>query len=270
MPELPEVEVVRSTLEPVLKNLKIKSIQALYPPIIEQPLEEFKRKVENKKILRIDRYAKYLIFILEDGAFLSHLRMEGKYFYVEESKATTKHDHVIFHFDNGYKLVYNDVRKFGRISYRTLEELFQVEPLNRVGIEANASNYDISELLTKLKHKTIPIKTMLLDQSFISGLGNIYVDEVLYRAKIHPLRKSSSIQNMELEQILKASQWILNQAIEQKGSTIRSYTSSLGVEGNYQNFLEVHTKTICPGCHKTLEKIKIGGRMSYFCKNCQR
>ncbi|MDE6655619.1 MAG: DNA-formamidopyrimidine glycosylase [Anaeroplasmataceae bacterium] len=269
MPELPEVEVVRSTLEGELVGLTIVGIDCFYEPIIEN-LSFFKEKVLHQKIIEIKRYAKYLIFILSHGAFISHLRMEGKYFYVDESYSIQKHQHVVFHLSNGYKLVYQDVRKFGRIEYRSLEDLYSIPPLSGLGPEANQNKYNLDELYSKLKKKSIPIKTVLLDQTFISGLGNIYVDEVLYQAHISPLRKSNTLKKKELELILSSSQSILNAAIQKKGTTIRSYTSSLGVIGNYQEFLKVHTKKICPVCEEALKIVKIGGRTSYYCKKCQR
>lgn len=269
MPELPEVEVVRATLEKEVAGLTIMNIECMYEPIIEN-FSIFKERVLNQKILEIRRYAKYLIFILSNGAFISHLRMEGKYFYVDESYLLQKHQHVVFYLNNGYKLIYQDVRKFGRIEFKSLEELYTTPPLSKLGIEANQIEYSLDELFLELKKKSIPIKTLLLNQAFISGLGNIYVDEVLYASKISPLRKASSIKKKELEAILSASREILNEAIRQKGSTIRSYTSSLGVTGNYQDFLKVHTKKICPWCNQELCIIKIGGRTSYYCKACQR
>ncbi|MCM1131194.1 MAG: DNA-formamidopyrimidine glycosylase [Roseburia sp.] len=269
MPELPEVEVVRATLESKLLGLTIVGIDCFYDPIIEN-LPFFKERVINQKIIEIKRYAKYLIFILSNGSFISHLRMEGKYFYVEEPYSIQKHQHVVFYLNNGHKLIYQDVRKFGRIEYKTLEDLYSTYPLSKLGPEANQNKFNLDELHSKLKKKTTPIKTVLLDQTFISGLGNIYVDEVLYQAQISPLRKASSIKKKELELILSSSQAILTEAIKQKGTTIRSYTSSLGVTGNYQNFLKVHTKKECPYCNKDLSIIKIGGRTSYYCKACQR
>ncbi|MDE6660293.1 MAG: DNA-formamidopyrimidine glycosylase [Anaeroplasmataceae bacterium] len=269
MPELPEVEVVRATLEKELAGLTIKGIDCTYEPIIEN-ITFFKEKVINQKIIGIKRYAKYLIFMLSEGAFLSHLRMEGKYFYVDSSYPIAKHQHVVFHLSNGYKLIYQDVRKFGRMEFKILGEVYTTPPLSELGIEANSKEYHLEELYSKLKKKSIPIKSLLLDQTFISGLGNIYVDEVLYNAQISPLRKSSTIKKKELEAILLSSQEILNEAILQKGTTIRSYTSSLGVTGNYQNYLKVHTKKECPNCNKGLSIIKIGGRTSYYCRVCQR
>lgn len=270
MPELPEVEVVRLTLAAKLISLRILKVICSYPPIIEGELALFKSKVEGRKIVDVQRYAKYLIFMLEDGAILSHLRMEGKYFYTLDHTPISKHIHVIYELDNGYTLQYEDVRKFGRMEYKKIEEIYTTPPLCHVGMEANNTSPDVSLILEKFKKRNIPIKTTLLDQSILSGLGNIYVDEVLFRSKISPLRIASTLSRQEVLSILECSQIILNTAIEHKGTTIRSYTSSLGVTGQYQEFLKVHTKKMCPVCGKSLEKQKIGGRTSYFCLSCQR
>lgn len=269
MPELPEVEVVRATLEAKLCGKTIVGIDCYYQPIIEE-YDDFISHVLHQTILEVRRFAKYLIFVLKDGAIISHLRMEGKYFYTSEDTPIEKHQHVVFHFENGEKLIYQDVRKFGRMVYRPLALLYTTPPLSCLGIEANNPSYDIKSLYKMLHQRRIPIKTVLLDQSFISGLGNIYVDEVLCKSHISPLREANQVSLAELESILKSSQSILSQAIEHKGTTIRSYTSSLGVTGNYQSYLLVHTKTNCPFCKNNLTKVKIGGRTSYFCKNCQR
>ncbi len=270
MPELAEVEVVRNVLNNSLKGLVITGIECRYKPIIEDDFAYFTSKVLNKRIVEIKRYAKYLIFILEDGAFISHLRMEGKYFYVLENEEISKHVHVIFHLSNGYKLLYADVRKFGRIVYKPTEDIYNTLPLSNIGVEANNPEYNRTELFKAITNKRLPIKTVLLDQSIISGLGNIYADEVLFACGISPFTEAKCITLEQIDLIMNNSLKILNKAIENKGTTIRSYTSSLGVAGNYQNFLCVHTKTICPRCNTALSKSKINGRTSYYCPNCQK
>lgn len=270
MPELPEVEVVRSVLEQALQGLTITSVEVFYAGIIAQDVTYFKHQVEKQKIIAVKRLAKYLIFQLEQGAFISHLRMEGKYFYLEESVLNDKHVHVVFHLSNGHKLSYQDVRKFGKMCYKKDEDLYTTPPLSLLGVDANTPLLDVKSVFLKVNSKNKPIKTILLDQTIIAGLGNIYVDEVLYHARIQPHRWGTSITMDEMIQIVDAAKSILDKAIECKGTTIRTYTSSLGVFGDYQNFLMVHTKTHCPCCQSVLVKEKIGGRTSYYCKNCQR
>ena len=168
-------------------------------------------------------------------------------------------------------LIYQDVRKFGRMTYRENNELFSTKPLSEVGIDPILNKkIDIENIYDKIISRSVAIKTTLLDQSIIAGLGNIYVDEVLFLSKIDPTRPSNTIKKEEVERIVNSSISILSKAIEFKGTTIRSYTSSLGVEGQYQNFLNVHTKKECPHCKNILNRVKINGRTTYFCKSCQR
>ncbi len=268
MPELAEVEVVRDTLNKQISGCKIIKIECFYKPIIID-FDNFINKVLNKKIIEIKRYAKYLIFILEDGSFLSHLRMEGKYFYVLNDYQIKPHQHIVFYLDNGYKLIYQDVRKFGRIEYKNIKDIYNTPPLSLLGVEANSNSYDLDYLYNKLIKKNIAIKTILLDQTYISGLGNIYVDELLFKSKINPLTKGKNISLKQLSDILINSKKILDKAIINNGTTIRSYTSSLGVIGNYQNFLMVHKKNYCSICNSEIKKIKIGGRTTYYCNKCQ-
>lgn len=269
MPELPEVEVVRSVLESNILGLKIVDIECFYEPIIENEITEFKSLVINKKVTKLERLGKYLIFKLEDGAFISHLRMEGKYHYFKEEIPNLAHTHVVFHFENGYKLLYQDVRKFGRIVYKELADIYTTLPLSKIGVEGNSENYNLDKIYEAIHRKKLPIKTVLLDQTIISGLGNIYVDEVLFKSNINPHRLASSLSIEEVKSIMANSKEILNKAILYKGTTIRSYTSSLGVSGNYQDFLMVHTKKVCPICNSPISKDKIGGRSSYYCNKCQ-
>ena len=269
MPELPEVEVVREVLQSNLLGLKIIDVECFYKPIIENEFEEFKSLVTNKKITKLERLGKYLIFVLEDGAFISHLRMEGKYHYFKKEDVNLNHTHVVFYLDNGYKLLYQDVRKFGRIVYKDIKDVYNTLPLSKIGFEANKDNYDIEDIYNKITSKKLPIKTVLLDQTVISGLGNIYVDEVLFKSKINPHRLANTLSLEEVKAIMVSSNEILNKAIIYKGTTIRSYTSSLGVSGNYQDFLLVHTKKNCPICNTPISKDKIGGRSSYYCSKCQ-
>ena len=271
MPELPEVETVRRVLKEQIVNLKIEDIKIRYEGIIEDDINYFINNVKDKIIIDILRRGKYLIFKFNEGYMLSHLRMEGKYFYVKNDTLDNKHIHIIFYLSNGYSLLYQDVRKFGKMSYKLEKELYDTHPINSLGYDPTLDinpNYD--DLYDKLLRKRIAIKTALLDQSIITGLGNIYVDEVLFSSNINPERLANSIKKDEFIRICNESVRILKLAIENKGTTIRSYTSSLGVEGNYQNFLNVHTKNICPHCKTALIRVKINGRTTYYCKNCQR
>lgn len=270
MPELPEVETVRRCLiESILDN-KIVDISSNYPEMVEGDFDQFKESLIGHKFIDIKRKGKYLIFKLDNINLISHLRMEGKFFYQAKDEAINKHIHMIFRFDNGYELRYQDTRKFGRMVLKTDDNLYTTNPLLKLGYDANDENIDLNEVYMKLKARKNTIKEALLNQEIISGLGNIYVDEVLALSHISPFKISNSITKDECKLILESSKDILDRAIIYKGTTIRSYTSSLGVKGGFQDFLLVHTKAFCPYCNEKISKAKIGGRTTYYCANCQR
>ena len=240
--------------------------------MIENDIDEFKRILLNNSFKDILRYGKWLIFELESHYLLSHLRMEGKYFIKSSSEPIAKHEHVIISFNDNSDLRYHDTRKFGRMKIIIKNELWNSKELKNQGLEPFNDKLDTKYLLTKFAHKKIPIKTALLDQSIICGLGNIYADEVLFASGINPNRSADSIKEDECHKIIMNSKQILLKAIEEGGTTIKSYTSSLGVTGNYQNFLRVHKRLNmeCYNCKTKIKRIKIGGRSTYYCENCQK
>lgn len=269
MPELPEVETVKEVLKKEVLNKTIKDVIINYDKIIENlSSNEFKEKIKNQTIVDIKRKGKWLLFELNDYYLLSHLRMEGKYYIKDSNDEITKHQHVIFIFDDGKQLRYNDTRKFGKMYLLAKENIYNQKPLSDVGLEP--WELDLDYLKDKFKKKNLPIKTVLLDQSIIAGLGNIYCNEVLFSSKINPYKKASELKDKQLEDIIIYSKITLEKAIKLGGTTIKSYTSSEGVHGRFQNELLVHTKLVCPECGSALKKEKIGGRSTYYCDNCQK
>ena len=272
MPELPEVETVRRSLMLLVKDKIIKSVDIYHNNIIEYPsLEEFKLNIVNQKINKIERYGKWLIFVLDNYYLLSHLRMEGKYFLKTIKEPLYKHEHVIFNFTDDTNLRYMDVRKFGKMHLISKEDITKIGPLIDMGLEPWDSKLDSTYLKNKYQNKKLPIKTTLLDQSIIVGIGNIYADEILFLSKINPLKKSSTLNDEELNSIIKYTKEVLEKAIEKGGSSIRSYTSVDGVHGLFQQELYVHTKKgkKCKDCDTIIEKTKVGGRGTYYCPKCQ-
>lgn len=268
MPELPEVETVRNTLKEVILNKRIKDIVIRHERIIENVSpDEFSNKLIGQTFIDILRKGKYLIFVLDDYYLVSHLRMEGKFFdYTDQDYG--KHDHVIFIFDD-FNLRYNDTRKFGRMDLFDKDvDIYSVKPLASVGEEP--FNISIDYLTNKYSKINKPIKETLLDQSIMSGLGNIYVDEVLFMSGIHPEEATSNLTKDDIENIKESSINVLNKAIKLGGTTIRSFASSHNHSGLFQNELLVHTKDVCPKCGGKVEKIRVGGRGTYFCPNCQK
>lgn len=273
MPELPEVETVKNTLKNLILHKQIRDIDVFYDRMIRNvSIEDFKKNYINKSIIDIKRYGKYLIFLFEDIALISHLRMEGKYFIKNTDDPKNKHEHVIFYFTDGSTLRYHDTRKFGTFDVCELEDIYSNSPISKLGYEPFEKEVTISYLRNKLQKKSIAIKSSLLDQSILTGLGNIYVDEVLFSSKIHPEKPSNTLKTKNIKDIIKYSQEVLNKAINLGGTTIRSYTSSLGVTGLFQNELLVHMRKDedCLVCGTRIEKIKVNGRGTYYCPSCQK
>ena len=272
MPEIAEVETVRNTLKNMILNKEIKGVNALYPKMIDSNLEEFKSILPGKKFIDIKRNGKWLIFDLGDYYLLSHLRMEGKYFVKNHDEEINKHEHVIFEFTDGTELRYQDTRKFGRMYLYKTEELYDHKPLNELGLEPWDDHLSPSYLLNKYKKKRLPIKSVLLDQSIITGIGNIYADEILFLSHLNPLTPCMDLTQTDCENIIQNTQNVLERAIQMGGTTIRSYESSQGVHGLFQNELFVHGKEgeNCPECGSEIVKIKVGGRGTYYCKKCQK
>lgn len=272
MPELPEVETVRRGLEKLILGKKISSIEVHYPKMIKTDLEEFQKELPGQVIQSMGRRGKYLLFHLTDRVLVSHLRMEGKYFFYPDQIPERKHAHMLLHFENGGTLVYEDVRKFGTMELLAPELLESYFISKKLGPEPTKKDFDLLNFEKALKKSKRPIKTHLLDQTLVVGLGNIYVDEVLWRAKVHPASPSQSLTRAEATAIHEQTIAVLGQAVDKGGSTIRSYTNAFGEDGTMQDFHQVYDKAgqACSRCGSIIEKIQLGGRGTHFCPRCQR
>ena len=272
MPEIAEVETVRNTLKTRILNKRIKRVDVYYKPMIESDLNSFKKNLVGESFIDIKRRGKWLIFETEHYYLLSHLRMEGKYFIKDKSDIKDKHEHVIFTFLDNTTLRYADTRKFGRMNLILKQDLDNTECIKKQGLEPGDKELTSDYLLQKFKNKHIPIKTALLDQTIISGLGNIYANEVLFYARINPIKEACKVTKKECERICNGAKEIIREAIEMGGTTIRSYTSSLGVTGRFQQNLKVHKREEekCLVCGTIIQNIKVGGRSTYFCPKCQK
>ena len=273
MPELPEVETVKESLKLRLSNKKIIRARVLWDNIIAYPSkDEFIKEIANQTINDVKRRGKFLMFDLDDYFLLSHLRMEGKYFFKKIGDSIDKHEHVIFELDDNTELRYRDTRKFGKMYLIKKEDIDKIGPLVELGLEPWDNKLTSKYLLDKFKNKRLPIKTVLLDQSIIVGIGNIYADEILFLCKINPLKKCNLITEEEANNIIKYTRSVLEEAIKMGGTTIRTYSSVDGVHGLFQKELLVHGKDkgTCPECNTKIEKIRVGGRGTYYCPNCQK
>ncbi len=272
MPELPEVETVRKSLLLKLKGKTIKDLKVLHNNVFQsQNIEEVIKNIKNQTIRDIKRRGKWLMYDLDDYYLLSHLRMEGKYIYRDINEKIEKHELVIFNIDNEFELRYKDVRKFGKM-YLVLKDELDKSPIGKLGLEPWDKNLTKEYLKNAYKNKKLSIKTLLLDQSIIVGIGNIYADEILFLSKINPYKKGNELSNKNLEDIIKNTRIVLDKAIKAGGTTIRSYTSEEGVTGLFQNDLNVHKREgeKCPNCGNIIIREKINGRSSYYCNKCQK
>lgn len=272
MPEMPEVETVRRGLNSYVKGHEITHVEIRYNDLITGDVNQFIEFVTGATITDVGRRAKFLLIHLDNGyTIVSHLRMEGKYRISADPNAIDKHSHAIFTLDNGQKMIYNDVRKFGRMQLWNTDDLKNNKSIQKLGPEPLSKEFTFETLKPRIMRHHKNIKIVLLDQSVMSGLGNIYVDEVLWKAKLHPETPANHLSDKDIQNIIELSNQEMEKAIASGGSTIRSYIDASGHKGNMQNSLKVYGKegTPCPRCGTEIVKIKVGGRGTHFCPHCQ-
>ena len=271
MPELPEVETVKNVLLPIVKNRTVLKCEVLRKSIVNNLENEFISFIINETFLDISRRGKFLIFHLtHDKVLISHLRMEGKYYELDESEKNTRYSRVVFHLDNGHKLCYDDSRSFGRMIMSNEANYLKEKEIAKLGPEPFEID-DVSLLVKQAKRISLPIKTALLNQALMTGLGNIYVDEVLFASKIHPLTPAKYITKSEWETIVKESKRILAAAIKDGGSTIKSYHPGKDISGEFQTKLLAYGRNgqMCVSRHAFMRFIKVNGRGTTYCPKCQ-
>ncbi len=272
MPELPEVETVRSGLEKLIINKTIKDVKVYCPKIIKNvSVQDFCKALEKQTFTKIRRKGKYLFLDLNDYTLVSHLRMEGKYNYYQDSSKINKHDHIIFYFTDNTLLTYNDTRQFGTMELVTYQAENSLKSVKKLGLEPFDPQISAQYLYDKAVKKTINIKKFLLDQSIMCGLGNIYVDEVLFATKINPLTSVKALKLKDYQNILDASKKILTKAIKLGGTTVHSFMATGNISGKFQNELNVYGRNNqhCYRCNTLIKKIVVGGRGTHYCPHCQ-
>ncbi len=271
MPELPEVETVVKSLRNLLNKPTISEVLVYWDKIIaNQSVTDFQRLLKNQTIKKIERQGKYIIVKLTDYTLLIHLRMEGKFYYYKKPVLKEKHSYVIFKFTNQSELHYHDTRKFGKMYlYHKSEPLLA---LNNLGLEIWDRAMSPVYLKDKFKNKSLAIKSALLDQSIIAGIGNIYASEICFLLKLDPLTPAKNLNLKQLEQLIIVTKDVLERAIVAGGTTISSFESSKGVSGYFQQQLYVYQREgeACRICGTTLLKRKINQRGTVYCPTCQK
>lgn len=268
MPELPEVETVRRSLQTII-GAKIKTIEINRADIIRK--SDYQPEVlGGKQITAIKRRGKFLILKIETELnLIVHMGMSGRFYMLnEDDLLTEKHIHIIIHLDNASKLIYQDARRFGGIwLIKNIDEFFSC-----MGVEPLSEQFNAGCLGEMVKNRKIAIKSLLLNQNLVCGIGNIYADEALFQAGIRPDRPAGSLTTQEIECLCLAIKDVLKTSIEQRGTTFRDYRDGFNRVGNFQNHLKVYGKVNekCPVCGAILKRDKIGGRSSHYCEKCQK
>jgi len=286
MPELPEVEVLKQSLDKKIKFQKINKVLVRNRNLRFKVPKNFEFFLKNKKIYKVTRKSKYLIFHLNNNSFLIiHLGMSGTIHLVSKknyykntntsfygsSSLPVKHNHILIFFKK-YQIIYNDPRRFGFIKIlknkKNLEFFFR-----NVGPEPFNKKFKISYLYSYLRGKKKNIKSFLLDQKFISGIGNIYANEILFYCKINPFKQAKNLTKTEIEKIKYFSKLILSRAIKKGGSSIRNFKNIKGNNGNYQNEFKVYHREnlncLNKDCYGKIKKTIVSKRSTFFCNNCQ-
>ena len=268
MPELPEVETIKNELSPHIVGRQFTRVTVCDAKTVRQPsVKEFRRKLVGQRINGLERRGKYLIFRLSSGeALIIHLKMAGAL--LLNPKQTDRHTRVIFHFDNCSQLIFTDRRRLGAVWLLKNEQAVT----GKLGPEPLTPEFTAETLAKRLQSHQAPIKAVLLDQAFIAGIGNMYADEALFTARIHPLRKANSLSPQEIENLRKAIVDVLCSAIDSKGASVDTYKRPDGQLGTaHFNFHVAHRGgRPCPICGTAIQRLAIRNRGSYFCPNCQK
>lgn len=271
MPELPEVETIKEQLAAKITGLTITGATIYLEKVIATPAPvRFGEMIRGRAILGVNRRGKFLLFDLSGGyRLVVHLRMSGQLVYETAAGPLPRHTHLVFHLDRG-RLRLTDLRQFGRV-WLVPAAAVQVKELGKLGPEPLSSAFTEEYFLARLQKSRRRIKALLLDQEVVAGIGNIYADEALYVAGVHPARRASDLSVREGKALYRAIQNVLQEGIAHRGTSIRDYVDAGGEEGSHQHFLKVHNRAgrSCPECGTKIEKVKLGGRGTYFCPRCQ-
>lgn len=274
MPELPEVETVRRSLEVPLIGRRIVSLRLVdFPGVIgSEPVEAVAARIVNRTFIAARRRAKYLLLDLDDGtALMVHLRMTGHLEIVPADTPRLRFEHLTIGLDDGNELRYADQRKFGRVLHLSRDDLSRLE--RRFGPEPLGPRFTAHWLARALAHRPGKLKSVLLDQEVVAGLGNIYADEALFRARLHPERPANSLSDSQIASLHRAIRAVLREGVERRGTTFSSYRDASGQAGENQFNLRVYGQGghgACPRCGWPLSRVVVGGRGTSFCPRCQR
>ena len=274
MPELPEVETIAADLRPHLVGRTITRVELSFPTIVRHPEPElFVDGASGMRIESVRRRGKYILIGLGNQLLLVvHLGMTGQLRIVDDVAPLEKHTHAVFFLDDGRQLRYRDPRRFGRLLLGTEDELLASKKMPRLGPEPNDPEFAADELYRRLRKRRAPVKAVLLDQKAIAGVGNIYADESLHRAGLRPTRMANTVTKKSARRLHESLRDSLQAAIVNRGSSVDTYRDAWGEMGGQQEKLLVYGRAgePCLTCGRPLSSVRIAGRTTVFCRNCQR
>ena len=273
MPELPEVETVKKTLQQLIIGKQVAEVEVRLPRIVKEPddIHEFAARLIGTRVTAVGRRGKFLKIAFDPWTLVSHLRMEGKYSVEPSDSPVLKHTHVFFRFTDGTELRYRDVRQFGTMHLFPCGEEEQHRPLNKLGPEPFSETFTPDWFFYMLNKRKTRLKSLLLNQEFLVGLGNIYVDKALFAAGLHPERAANSLYREEADRLHACILQTLKKAIEAGGSSIRSYVDGKGEMGMFQLQIQVYGRKgePCVRCGEPVERLVVSGRGTHICPVCQ-
>lgn len=277
MPEAPEVQNVLNYLQEELTGRTITNAEITHPKLSDNlEVPEMENRLRGQTFRRFARHGKYLVFETDDLDWVSHMRMEGKFLVTDEfpeDPKAAKHVHARFDLDDGRMLLYSDTRKFGRMQvYPKAERISSLPVFDKIGPDVLSDEFTPEGLLEKLKKRKSAVKTSIMDQSVVAGIGNIYADEILFDAGLDPRSISSHLDLEDCQKIVQAAKEILGESIRHGGTTIRSFSYGNHEPGSFQDFLRVHQRKDepCLRCGHEIEQIKVNNRSTYLCPECQK
>lgn len=270
MPELPEVETIRKGILPYSLNKRIKSF-VIREHRLRFPIDASLLNAEGQKVKMIHRRGKYLVFELEYGWLLLHLGMSGRLHIRSSQVEPAKHDHFDILFEDEHFLRFSDPRRFGFIIWTNLTDIQHHPRLSHLGPEPLSHEFTRDSLYSKLKISKSPIKQRIMDARVVVGVGNIYANEALFQAKIHPNRSSNSLTLNETASLVKSIQNVLQRAIAKGGTTLKDFENAEGKPGYFQQELWVYGRENqdCFRCHHPLDSLRLANRATVFCPSCQ-
>ena len=267
MPELVEVETTRRDLKKVIVGEKIAKTTVYLDKVVYNKSEEFIKRTSEKIIRDVKRRGKWLLFELDNDYIVIHFRMEGRFYLLGKDAPIDKHDYVVFSF-NDFSLHFNDPRQFGKLEIIEKEKIDDFFKEKKLGLEYDDERLLPAYLKEKFKSHHTAIKNMLLDQSYITGIGNIYADEILFLSKINPKSYADKLSKNKLKDIIDNTKIVFEEALSHKGT----YPNIDGKRGTHERYLKVHKRKgkSCYICGSIVKKEKVGGRGTYYCNKCQK